>query len=119
MQAGVQIVNQSLLFSSFRQEVSKSNFRLKVGYVSANFKSKTTIYMAKDLLRLHNRSRIKLHIYATSPPDSPNFLKVAMKNVDWRKEVNITMTMTMTILCASLFIYSLYKNISFNNSNVY
>ena len=63
------------------------SFRIRVGYVSANIKSKTTVYMAQDLLRFHDRSRFEVHVYATTPPDTPRFLELAMRGTDWRKKV--------------------------------
>jgi hypothetical protein len=64
-----------------------SRWRLKVGYVSANIKSKTTVYMAQDLFRFHNRERFEIHVYATTPGDSDYFLENAMGGVDWRAKV--------------------------------
>lgn len=68
-------------------QADPSSFRIRVGYVSANIKSKTTVYMAQDLLRFHDRSRFEVHVYATTPPDTPRFLEVAMRGVDWRRKV--------------------------------
>ena len=71
----------------YRKESSKKGFRIRVGYVSANIKSKTTVYMAQDIWRFHNRSQFEVHVYATTPPDHADFLSVSMRGVDWRKKV--------------------------------
>lgn len=42
-------------------------YRIKVGYVSANIKAKTTVYMAQDLFQFHNRDLFEVHVYATTP----------------------------------------------------
>lgn len=80
--------NFSRPLSNYKAQSMAPGFRIKVGYVSANIKSKTTVYMAQDLWRFHNRSSFEVHVYATSPPDDPEFLKNAMKGVDWRKKVS-------------------------------
>ena len=66
----------------------KSNklFRIKVGYVSANFKSKTTAYMAQDLMRFHDKKNFEIHVYATTGPDDENTMKL-MRGVDWRSKI--------------------------------
>jgi protein O-GlcNAc transferase len=76
--------------ATYRASAGSPSFRLKVGYVSANIKSKTTVYMAQDLFRFHNRSRFEVHIYATTPPDSQYFIEHAMGGVDWRTKVRNT-----------------------------
>lgn len=68
-------------------EAAQPDFRIKVGYVSANFKSKTTVYMAQDLFRFHDRSKFEVHVYATTPNDNPTFLASAMGGVNWREKV--------------------------------
>ncbi|CAM9113709.1 unnamed protein product, partial [Ectocarpus fasciculatus] len=86
---GEPAANHSALLPAYRQQFERdpSSFRIRVGYVSANIKSKTTVYMAQDLLRFHDRSRFEVHVYATTPPDTPRFLEVAMRGVDWRRKV--------------------------------
>lgn len=71
----------------YAEEVATPNFRIKVGYVSANFKSKTTVYMAQDLFRFHDRSKFEVHVYATTPNDNPAFISSAMGGVNWREKV--------------------------------
>ena len=86
---GEPAVNHSALLPLYRRQfqANPDSFRIRVGYVSANIKSKTTVYMAQDLLRFHDRSRFEVHVYATTSPDTPRFLEVAMRGVDWRKKV--------------------------------
>ena len=43
--------------------------------------------MIQDLMRLHDRKRFEIHVFATTPPDNSQFLKVSMKGVDWRKKI--------------------------------
>lgn len=62
-------------------------YRIRVGYVSANIKAKSTVYMAQDLMRFHDRSRFEVHVYATTPQDTPEFLQGAMRGIDWRRKV--------------------------------
>ena len=64
-----------------------NGYRIKIGYVSANIKAKSTVYMAQDLMRFHDRTRFEVHVYATTPQDSDSFLTGAMRGVDWRKKV--------------------------------
>lgn len=71
----------------YRAQASSSGFRLRVGYSSANFKSKATMYMAKDVLRNHLPANVELHIFATTGPDNERFLREAMRGVDWRQEL--------------------------------
>jgi protein O-GlcNAc transferase len=77
-------------YKKYRRESASPNFRLKVGYSSANFKSKATMYMAKDVLRNHDRKNIELHIFATTGTDNARFLREAMRGVDWRKELELS-----------------------------
>ena len=70
-----------------KEKENSSNFRIKIGYVSANIKSKTTVYMAQDLFRFHNRDKFEVHVYATTPNDNPTFIQNAMGGVDWREKV--------------------------------
>jgi predicted O-linked N-acetylglucosamine transferase (SPINDLY family) len=71
----------------YAEEYERPDFRIKVGYVSANIKSKTTVYMAQDLFRFHDRSKFEVHVYATTPNDNPTFLETAMGGVSWRDKV--------------------------------
>lgn len=73
--------------SMYHEEAARDGFRIKVGYVSANIKSKTTVYMAQDLFRFHDRSKFEVHVYATTPNDSPQYIQVAMDGVDWRAKI--------------------------------
>jgi protein O-GlcNAc transferase len=41
----------------------------------------------KDLMRFHDRSMFEVHVFATTPPDTPVFLEGAMRGVDWRKKI--------------------------------
>jgi predicted O-linked N-acetylglucosamine transferase (SPINDLY family) len=54
----------------YSKEVSHSDFRIKIGYVSANFKSKTTVYMTQDLFRFHSSAKFEVHVYAITPNDN-------------------------------------------------
>ena len=38
-------------------------------------------------MRLHDRARFEIHVFATTSPDNSQFLKVSMKGVDWRKKI--------------------------------
>ena len=59
-------------------------FRIKIGYISANIKAKSTAFMAMDVFRFHNRKLFEVHIYATTKQDTPQFLAAGMRGVDWR-----------------------------------
>jgi predicted O-linked N-acetylglucosamine transferase (SPINDLY family) len=52
----------------------KGSYRIKVGYVSANIKSKTTVYMAQNLIGFHDKSKFEVHVFATSGPGTLYFL---------------------------------------------
>lgn len=56
------------LLGKYQKESKKRGFRIKIGYVSANFKSKAAAYVGQDLFRLHNRRKFEIHVYATSEP---------------------------------------------------
>ncbi len=43
--------------------------------------------MAQDLFRFHNRSEFEVHVYATTAPDTDDFLNYAMRGVNWREKV--------------------------------
>ena len=73
--------------STYRALAAQEGFRIKVGYVSANIKSKTTVYMAQDLFRFHDRAKFEVHVYATTPNDSEHYIDSAMGGVDWRRKV--------------------------------
>ena len=62
-------------------------FRIKIGYISANIKAKSTAFMAMDIFRFHNRKLFEIHIYATTKQDTPQFLASGMRGVDWRKKM--------------------------------
>ena len=72
---------------TFRKEASRAGARIKIGYVSASFKSKAVLYLAQDVIGLHDRARFEVHVYATTPPDDPIFLEKAMRGVDWRQKI--------------------------------
>lgn len=38
-------------------------------------------------MRLHDRTKFEVHVFATTPPDNAQFLKISMKGVDWRKKI--------------------------------
>ena len=38
-------------------------------------------------MRLHDRSKFEIHVFATTHSDTSQFLKVSMKGVDWRKKI--------------------------------
>ncbi len=73
--------------SAYREEAAREGFRIKVGYVSANIKSKTTAYMSQDLFRFHDRSKFEVHVYATTPNDSPQYIHTALNGVNWRAKI--------------------------------
>lgn len=41
----------------------------------------------QDLFRFHNRSNFEIHVYATTPNDSQQYIDQAMDGVDWRAKV--------------------------------
>jgi protein O-GlcNAc transferase len=45
------------------------------------------MYMAKDVLRNHDRKNIELHIFATTGPDKVIFWRYEMRGFDWIKEL--------------------------------
>lgn len=86
-QAGLTPTNHTELLEEYLDESKSTGFRIKIGYVSANIKAKTTVYMAQDLMRFHDRTKFEVHVYATTPNDTPYFLKEAMRGVDWREKI--------------------------------
>ena len=108
--SGLQPFNHSSP-DEYKQEASRPAFRIKIGYASANIKSKTTVYMAQDLMRFHDRSRFEVHVYATSDADHPEFLKQSMRGVDWREKVRLSVehfhdTSQMDVLATARLIRS-------------
>jgi predicted O-linked N-acetylglucosamine transferase (SPINDLY family) len=59
---GVKSYNHTKLIPSYLAESNRPGFRIKVGYISASFKSKAIIYLTQDLMRFHNREKFEIHI---------------------------------------------------------
>lgn len=70
-----------------RQASKEKGFRIRVGYVSANIKSRTTTFMAQNVLMSHDKNKFEIHIYATTPRDSDDLLYNRMRGVDWRNKI--------------------------------
>ena len=60
--------------------------RVRVGYISADFRLKATSYLVYDLYTRHNRSRIEAYCIATTP-DSEADVKHQLKPVESAKTV--------------------------------
>ena len=65
----------------------KSNFRIKVAYVSAGLTTKALTYLVQDMFAFHNRDKFEVHVYATSKPDPPFFINTIMRGVDYREKI--------------------------------
>lgn len=70
-----------------RRASKTKDFRIRIGYVSANIKSRTTTFMAQNVLMSHDKSKFEVHIYATTPRDSDDLLYNRMRGVDWRSKI--------------------------------
>ncbi len=68
-------------------EAATPGYKVKVGFVSSGFNSKAVLYLSQDIFRFYDRSKIEMHIFSLGPPDNENFIKVGMRDVDWRKRV--------------------------------
>ena len=84
--AGIKPVNHKNHVARYIADSRKSGFRIRVGYVSANIKSRTTSFMGQNVLAFHDKSKFEVHVYATTPPDTEDMQK-NMRGVDWRKKV--------------------------------
>lgn len=84
--AGFKPINHKQHVSRHVADARKTGFRIRVGYVSANIKSRTTSFMGQNVLEFHDKSKFEVHVYATTPPDTEDMLK-NMRGVDWRKKV--------------------------------
>lgn len=62
----------------------KRRDRIRVGYVSADFKLKATSYLLRHLFKFHDRDRFEVFIYATTG-DSAESMKAVVG--DWRREI--------------------------------
>jgi predicted O-linked N-acetylglucosamine transferase (SPINDLY family) len=76
-----------LIRKTRKAAATEKGFRIRVGYVSANIKSRTTTFMAQNVLLAHDKSRFEVHVYATTPADSDDLLYNRMRGVDWRKKI--------------------------------
>eukprot|EP00934_Nitzschia_sp_Nitz4_P005707 Nitzschia sp. Nitz4//scaffold46_size129759//34//2598//NITZ4_003478-RA/size129759-snap-gene-0.0-mRNA-1//1//CDS//3329552526//5697//frame0 len=73
--------------NTYIEEASAPGFKLKVGFVSSGFNSKAVLMLSQDIFRFYDRSKIEMHIFSLGPEDNPNFIKIGMGGVDWRKRV--------------------------------
>jgi protein O-GlcNAc transferase len=58
---------------------SRSDERLRIGYVSSDFGNHPTSHLMQSIPGLHDRSRVEIFCYALSPNDSTNFRQKLMK----------------------------------------
>lgn len=70
-----------------KKDSQQAGFRIRVGYVSANIKSRTTTFMGQNVLLSHDKSKVEVHVYATTPADSHDLLYNRMRGVDWRSKI--------------------------------
>ena len=73
-----------------RKAFSSKHARIRIGYVSASMRSKAIIYLTQGIFDFHDRSKFEVHIFATSPPDSEEFILQGMRGIDWRKRIKNT-----------------------------
>lgn len=85
--ANLTIHDHSKRLNEYRKQSSKSNFRIRVGFISTSFKSKAILYLAYAMFKYFDRTKFEIHVFATAAPDPPEFISLAMRGVDWRKEV--------------------------------
>ena len=79
--------NTKEMIDQARFNSEQTGFRIRVGYVSANIKSRTTTFMAQNVLLAHDKSKFEIHVYATTPRDSDDLLYNRMRGVDWREKI--------------------------------
>ena len=79
--------NQSLRRSEFILDAVDPNFKIRVGFVSSGFNSKAVLYLAHDIFRFFDPHKFEIHIFSLGGPDSPAFIQIAMRGVDWRERV--------------------------------
>lgn len=76
--SGMASARHSLAFSSPASSVE----RLKVGYVSADFRNHPTAHLISGLFRVHHRDRFEIHIYALCKDDGSAYYQQIKKSAD-------------------------------------
>lgn len=76
--SGMASARHSLAFSAPASSVE----RLKVGYVSADFRNHPTAHLISGLFRVHNRDRFEIHIYALCKDDGSAYYSQIKLNAD-------------------------------------
>lgn len=72
----------------FLDEVtSRSDFRIRVGFVGSGFNSKAVLFLSQDMFRFFDPAEFEIHVFSFGPPDSRLFIQHGMRGVDWRERV--------------------------------
>lgn len=71
-----------------KREQSPTNSRIRVGYLSADFRYHSTAFLVTELLKAHNRERFEIFAYSYGPNDQSVYRKRIEQNVDTFSEMS-------------------------------
>lgn len=60
----------------------RRNNKIKIGYVSADFRNHPTAHLIKGLFDLHNRDEFEIYAYSTGPDDGSEYRKIIEEKAD-------------------------------------
>lgn len=78
LSSGMQALRQQLAFS----DPAPGAERLRIGYVSADFRQHPTAHLMRSLFRLHDRNRFAVYIYALCRDDGSAYYQQIKANAD-------------------------------------
>jgi protein O-GlcNAc transferase len=67
---------------SFAESASSAAERLRIGYVSADFRDHPTAHLMRGLFRVHDRTRFEIHVYALCPDDRSDYYQRIRADAD-------------------------------------
>ena len=70
--------------------------RIRIGYVSADFRLKATSYLLRHMFQFHNRDVFEVYCFATTA-DSDEAAKARIGGSDWREDISSTVEHFMDI----------------------
>ena len=78
LSAGMAPVRQRRSFVEF----ASAPERLRIGYVSADFREHPTAHLMRGLFRVHDRTRFEIHVYALCPDDRSDYYQRIRADAD-------------------------------------
>ncbi|MCP5268208.1 MAG: tetratricopeptide repeat protein [Zoogloeaceae bacterium] len=75
-------IARDLVKRPLQRGVHQAGSRLRVGYVSGDFRQHPTSFLCSRVFALHDRSRFEVFAYSTGPADNSEYRQQVMKNAD-------------------------------------